>query len=370
MKLNVDLRHAFVGSGIGNYKRNIIQNLSRFKDVEITGCFNIARKISKKNYQWFDSNLICSYIPDKLIYGKWHIPIYYESMFRSVPDLNLFLTYGIPNVKYRKPVICTIHDLIILKAQNERTSFIEKHERILRHSVNNSMHILTVSNSSREDISEYFRIPKEKISIVHNGIDFKQYNAKISNEIRDSIRRKYNLPDFYILYLGGYRKHKNIESLLKAYSCLNEKERKVHKLVITNHAPILQKQASELGISEDVVFTGFVDESDKAAIYQMASMVYYASYYEGWGVPILEAQASGVPVLTSSISSMPEASGGCAVLINPYKIDEIIEGMRELLNNQTYSKDLVNRGINNARQYTWKRGANELYNLIKTEFEL
>ena len=302
MKINIDIRNSFNHTGIGNYKRNLVRRLENYNNIEIQACYNYSRHLCNIDSLFFNCKIKKSYIPDKLVYNKFHFPIYYESMFGGNVDLNLFLTFLLPNVRFRKPVISTIHDLIILKARNESDSFIKLHESQLNNTITKSCHILTVSEASRIDICDYFKIPIENISIVHNGINFTELNKEVSDEDKTIIRKKYNLPDQYILYFGGYRRHKNIENLIKAYSKLTINERKKYKLVITNKSEILMKMASDYGLSNDIVFTGFIDECDKIIIYNMALMLFYASFYEGFGVPILEAQACNIPVITSSIS--------------------------------------------------------------------
>lgn len=365
MKINIDIRNSFNHTGIGSYKRNLVRKLENYNNIEIQGCYNYSRHLRNIDSLFFNCKIKKSYIPDKLIYNKYHLPIYYESMFGGDIDLNLFLTYLLPNVRFRKPVISTIHDLIILKAKNELNSFIELHERQLKYTISKSCHIITVSEASKVDICEYFNIPTENISIVHNGIDFTELNKPISNEEIKVIQKKYNLPDRYILYFGGYRKHKNIENLIKAYSKLTVNERKNYKLVITNKSEILMKMADDYGLSNDIIFTGFIDECDKTAVYKMALMVFYASFYEGFGVPILEAQACRIPVITSSVSSMPEAAGGAALLVNPYSIDDIVNSIRELLYNNPLKEKLIMKGVKNAKMYTWEKAAEELYSVLK-----
>ena len=167
------------------------------------------------------------------------------------------------------------------------------------------------------------------------------------------------------LYFGGYRKHKNIESLLKAYSLLSDVEKKNLKVVITNKNKELIQLANELHIDKNVCFTGFIDDSDKFILYKTAKMVYYASLCEGWGVPILESQICKTPVITSNLSSMPEASGGYAMLVNPYSVDEIVDAIRQLDKGFVLLDELLDKGYMNARKYTWDKSADELYNVLR-----
>ena len=369
MKINIDLKEAFGFGGITNYKRNISLGISKFSDVKLVGCYNWSRLATKDKYTWFNGKLNKSIIPDQLVYkfaekNNWNFPFSYEIMMNSQAELNLFLTYRIPHVTFKAPLISAIHDIILLKTNAESDYAKEEHEAILRNTISKSHQLLTVSESAKSDIVDYFNINPDNVHIVHNGIDHHQFEEELSPERRLYISNKYNLPDKFILYFGGYRAHKNIERLLAAYSLLSSTIRKDLKLVITNRNQKLQKLAADLKISEDVIFTAFIDESDKCAIYKSAYMVYYASLYEGFGVPILEAQMSKVPVITSNTSSLPEASGGFAELVNPCSVDEIYCAMMELISDSAKRNYLVQNGYNNALQYTWERGAKELHDVL------
>lgn len=370
MKINIDFREAFGFGGITNYKRQLGIALSRLSDVDLVGCYNWSRLATKDKYHWFDGKINRSYIPDQLVYRyaeihNWQLPISYEFMMNSRADFNLFLTYRTPHVSFNAPLISTIHDIILLKTDTEAQALKARHEAILMHTISNSYNILTVSRSAKSDLVDYFDINPDKIHIVHNGIIHNQFADELTEEKKKTLSIKYGLPERFILYFGGYRIHKNIERLLQAYALLAPPLRKELKLVITNKNNNLQKLAAELNISEDITFTTFIDEEDKCALYQSAEMVYYASLYEGFGMPILEAQMSKVPVITSNTSSLPEASGGFAIHVDPYSIDDIYNAILELYSNSEKRDYFIKNGYKNALQYTWERGAKELHDVLK-----
>lgn len=371
MKINLDIHGASKAtSGISNFKIELISHLlQKYSDVAVRGCFCLNRNEKKADFSWLKNKEIKkSLFPDKLIFNdKCHIPISYESLFGADISLNLFLSYLVPFMNFKKPLISTIHDLIVLKTKVESDDFITNHRKRLEYATKKSNHILTVSESSKIDICNYFHVDSKDISIVHNGLNVNDLILEDCNQDEiANLRIKYKLPEEdFILYFGGYRKHKNIERLLKAYSLLSEVEQKNLKVVITNKSQELIRLANELHIDKNVFFTGFIDECDKFILYKTAKMLYYVSLYEGWGVPILEAQICKTPVITSNISSMPEASGGYAMLINPYSVDDIVDAIRELDKGSVLLKDLLNKGYINAKKYTWDKSADELYNVLK-----
>lgn len=364
MKINYDLRTANGFGGISSYKRNIAKELVKLDEATVIGCYNKARGLSKNDYKWFDGDLVESIIPDRFMYKTRMLNgIYYETIMHSPADINYFGTYLLPNAKFKAPTISTIHDIILLKTDVESTEVVERHKMVLKETIKKSSAIFTVSNSSKMDLCDIFNLKPENVHIVHNGIDICKY-TDIIEEKKPEIRNKYALPSKYIIYLGGYRKHKNIESLLYAYSMLPIRIKNEISIVVTNTSNELKRLASELKIENNVCFTGFVDEEDKPYLYGMAELSYYASFYEGFGVPVLEAQASRIPVLTSNISSMPEASGGAALLVDPNSVSEIRDAILEGLENANLRSKLIEQGFINAQKYTWKESAKELFDAI------
>lgn len=366
MKINIDLRNAsWMGGGISNYVRQLSSRLIRYSDLDIVGCFNMDLKKNKSNYKWFKGNLHASFLGDRIVYNS-HVfkSLSYESIMRSIPDLNIFLTYRLPYVKFKSPTVATIHDIILLRGNYGEISLAQSYGEILQHTISKVDRLLTVSSFSKQDIVDYFNFDPHKIFVVHNGIDWENcINNTTPHRLLD-VKIKYNLPEKFILYFGAYRKHKNIEHLLQVYATLPKEFRNEVKLVITSKVKELLQLACSLKIFDDVIFTGFVDEKDKFALYKSASLVYYASYYEGFGVPIIEAQSCKVPVITSNTSSMPEASGGNAILVDPYSIDEIRDAIISYFADPKEYKGLIDAGFVNAQKYTWENSVQELHDFI------
>lgn len=365
MKVNIDLRYSLGYGGISNYIRNIATIMSMNKKIECTGCNFWYHNRNRETYSWFRGDIKESLIPEKLtnIY-KLGLPIPYELATGSFADINLFLTYRIPKMWYSRPVVSTIHDIILLKAKTESDAIIAEHKRILRNSIQKSQKIITVSEASKKDIEEYFCIPSDRIGIVHNGIDFNYFDEEISDEELQRVKDKYNLPQHFILNFGAYRKHKNIERLIVSYARIPETIKKDVKLVLTRSSKEIDDLVASMKLGQYVTFTGFIEEDDKKTLYKLADVIYYASLYEGFGVPVIEAQACGTPVLTSNISSLPEAAGGAAVLVNPYSEEEISDGLIRLLEDTHLRENLISKGKINSRQYSWNRACSELEQIL------
>lgn len=369
MTCNIDLHRSHGIGGISNYIRQISSNINQNSSHEFNGCSFWYKKISRIDYCWFNGPMHLSVIPERLVYSSpFQLPVNYETLLNSPSDLNIFLTYQLPNVKFKAPVVSTIHDIILLKTDCEPRKIIETHKKILNRTINQSKYILTVSEASKRDLIEYFGINSDNIFIIHNGIDQEKFRIEYSRDEIEHVIEKYDLPNKFILNLGSYRKHKNIERLIEAYASLPKTFRQEIKLVLTNSHSEINNLIEKFSLNDDVRFIGFVAESDKPIIFKLASLTYYASLYEGFGVPIIESQAVGTPVLTSKTSSLPEAAGGAAILVDPYDVEEIASSIEEYFNNKKLKEDLISKGWDNAKLYTWERSRkefNEFLNSLK-----
>lgn len=360
IKVNIDLNRSLGYYGIANYKREISRRLVNDEKYAFYGCKFWKRSEKRCDHSWFQGQMKYSLLPE-FITSKTNLslPFTYEYCMGSKVDVNIFFTYLLPCLRFEDPVIATIHDIILLKANSETKEVIDEHKRILENTVKHSSYILTVSEASKRDICDYFNVSKNNVGIVHNGLNQDYLNFKATEEGLRFVRNKYGLPENFILYFGGYRVHKNIENLLYAYAKLPKDVKQELKIVLLKHHPNIDNIISELHIEDDVTFIGFVDESDKYSVYALSKMVYYASLYEGFGVPVIEAQAVGVPVITSNTSSMPEASGGAAMLVDPHDADAIKNAILDLVDDKTLCSRLIAEGKKNASQYTWERSVHE-----------
>ena len=185
------------------------------------------------------------------------------------------------------------------------------------------------------------------------------------------LKKKYSLPENYLLYLGTIEPRKNLVNVLKAFAKFKEKDKKM-KLVISGKLGWKSENIPELienlGIKDDIIFTGYVDENDKVLIYKLAQIFLFPSIYEGFGMPILEAMAAGIPVITSNCSSMPEVVGEAGILINPNSYDEISNAIENIINEDDKSlQKRITLGIERSRNFTWEKSSKQLekiYNSI------
>lgn len=247
--------------------------------------------------------------------------------------------------------------------------------------------IIAVSKATKEDLVKRVGLSPDKVSVIYEGYD-KDLFKPIKGDALINTLRYYNLqPKTYLLFVGTVQPRKNLERLIRAFA-------KFHlrgglKLVIAgskgwlsdeiyNAAAIVNQRykkrsdviasdyelPKKLGIEGRVKFLGYVPEKDLPALYSGAVALTFPSLFEGFGLPILEAQASGCPVLTSNISSMPEVAGKGAVYVDPYSVDDIVEGMEKVQNSKVKSQN-IKAGFENIKRFSWEKCARETLEVLE-----
>lgn len=228
-----------------------------------------------------------------------------------------------------------------------------------------SAHILTLSEVSKFDIETQLNIPADKITVTHLAAD-EQYHPRLGAERDAAVRANYDLPDRYILYLGGFDLRKNLGLLLAAYSYVMSAEGDQVPLVIAGKEPAwreplfpnMRAYAAEIGIADNVKWIGFVPDEDKPALYRMADVFVWSSFYEGFGLPLLEALASGTPVVALDVEINQEIVGDGAFLVkdDPRKMAGAILA---LLGQQPLRDTMINQGLARATHFNWRKTAKE-----------
>lgn len=368
MKININLQPVNnQGSGIAKFANELIHYLSQIECYDLQGVFSYVRRIKRHDLNRFNFPIHYSYIPYKIVYSDLinkRLPINYSHIAGRKADINLFFTYQIPRVKFSGLTISTIHDVIPLKTEVESESLKIKYLKTIQYTAEHSDYIITVSESSKKDIIEVLNYDKNKIIVIPNGVHFSQYYQKYTDAQINNIKNKYNLPKKFILYMGGMRKHKNVDNLIKAYSLLKQSIKEEYHLVISQGTSELRQLTEQLGLKDLIHFTPFIEEEDKVIVYKSASLFTFISSYEGFGIPIIEAQAAGVPVLTSSISSLHEIGKGNSIQVPPNDISAIQRELENILENEDLQHDLVKKGLINAQKYSWDSAGEKLKSFI------
>lgn len=284
------------------------------------------------------------------------------SLLRSLrPDLVHFPHFSHP-VLWNGKFVVTIHDLT-LSQYAERGGLLKKYayRSVISHAAKRSSKILTVSDFVKADISKTLKIPKNKIVTTYNGVD--SGFCKITNPRSLKQIEKYAIDKPYLLYVGQWREHKNLLRLIDAFYQIANLEKYTGKLdlVFAGRAdpkfPQLFKRVRELGLEKSVKFTGFVDDGDLPILYNNAEAFVFPSLAEGFGIPGLEAQSCGTPLIASNTGFFNEIFGDGAHYFDPENIPDIAEKIIEVLENHHLKSGLIEQGFENAKRFTWDQTA-------------
>jgi glycosyltransferase involved in cell wall biosynthesis len=348
MKIAIDvspLHSAHQYRGIGSYTRNLIGSL---------------KAIDKKNEYFLIANdkELNRLKPDIV-----HYP-YFDFFQLTLPLMR------------EKPTIVTIYDVIPLIFPEHFPPGLKGRVKleIQKHSLNGVKAIITISEASKKDIIKYLEVPKEKVFVTYlaPGKEFKKFQPKAGPPLAEKIRQKYHLPEVFVFYVGDVNWHKNIPGLIKVMAKINP----AVSLVLAGKAFMDEelKETKEIlqlikepNLINRVKLLGYLPESELVAIYNLASVYCQPSFYEGFGLPVLEAMACGCPVVAAKAGSLPEICKEAAIMIDPYDISDIARGINRVVENKSIRNDLINKGFKQENKFSWEKTAREtlaVYNRV------
>jgi glycosyltransferase involved in cell wall biosynthesis len=355
LKIAIDARK-LRDYGIGTYVRNLLRHLAR-----IDGATDYVVLCRETDCRWvgeLGANFrpIAENSPGYSIREQFRVPL---DLRRERVDLFHAPHYVLPPLTPCKSVV-TIHDCIHLRFPQYVRRLGRAYARgSLWLATHQSNRILTVSEASKRDILDYFHVPPPKIDVIYNGID-ERFSTPPPEEDVARVRERYQLDHPFILYAGNIKPHKNLERTIEAFHLLRRKgEFDEVKLVIIGDEiakyAALRHAVHRHKLHKYVRFFGFVPDRTLAILYRLSAVFVFPSLYEGFGLPPLEAMASGTPVITSNVSSLPEVVGDAALLIDPLQPDAIADAMGRVLTDATLRASLSARGLERAHHFSWER---------------
>ena len=355
MRIAIDARK-LRDYGIGTYVRNLLRHLSRIDQATeyVVLCRDSDCELVGALGENFRSVPEAS--PGYSVREQITVPL---DLRRERADLFHAPHYVLPALTPCKSVV-TIHDCIHLRFPQYLRRLGYAYARgSLWLATHRSNRILTVSEASKRDILDYFSVPPEKIDVIYNGID-ERFSTPPPEEDVARVRERYQLDDPFILYAGNIKPHKNLERTIEAFHLLRRGGQfEQVKLVIIGDEiakyAALRHAVHRHKLHKYVRFFGFVPDRTLAILYRLAAVFVFPSLYEGFGLPPLEAMASGTPVITSNVSSLPEVVGDAALLVDPLQPEAIADAMRRVLTDSALRDDLRARGLARARQFSWER---------------
>lgn len=360
MRVAIDIRR--VGSfGIGTYIRNVVRTLARVGPQHEYVLIGQPERFAELGD--LPRNFTCVPLPH--LERALHVYFAFDNIVkRERCDI-----VHVPHMFWRpramsRPYLVTAHDVLTyMFPRRDRSTFRRLFHKWLSHrALSGASRVLAVSNFTRSEIVRYFRIPEEKIEVIHNAIDerFRLGHATDADRLLIAERYQVNYP--FLLYAGNIKPHKNLVRIIEAFSVLKAELKKEGKfpdlkLIIIGDElskhPDLRRTVIRSGVERDVRFLGFVSIDTLRIFYDLAKVFVFPSLYEGFGLPPLEAMALGTPVVTSNTSSLPEVVGQAAVLINPENVFEITRALRRVLLDQELRERLKAAAIEQSQRFSW-----------------
>ncbi len=284
-------------------------------------------------------------------------------LWRDRLDLFHATHYVIPPLARARAVV-TIHDIIhVLYPQflPHRAALIYARVMI-RRALRRADRIITVSNNSKRDLVDYFGISPARIEVIYNGVAGR-FRADLPRAESERVALKYGLPRPYLLFLGGEKPHKNVRNVLRAFAEARRARALPHALVLAGPMPKNRSRVealiAALDLGAHVTRPGVVPEEDLPGLFAGADAFLYPTLYEGFGLPVAEAMACGVPVLTSSTSALQEIAGGYAYLVDPMDVDAIARGIVDLATDPERRREYAELGRRRAADFSWERAAEQ-----------
>jgi glycosyltransferase involved in cell wall biosynthesis len=365
VRIGIDVRklHDF---GIGTYIRNLLRQLARL-DRE-TEYVLLSRPEDQPALGSLGENFrsVSETAGNYSVAEQVRVP---WALKRERVDLFHAPHYVLPPLVHCKSVV-TIHDCIhLMFPQYLPNRLAHSYARMsIAMAAKRATRVLTVSQSSKRDILKFVDVPSDKIDVIYNAYD-ERFGIEPREEDVVRVRERYQLHGEFVLYAGNVKPHKNLARLIEAFHHVRNRGLDHLKLVligddISKYAS-LRRAVHQHQLHKYVRFLGYLPEETLAVMYCLAGVFVFPSLYEGFGLPPLEAMASGTPVVTSNVSSLPEVAGDAALLVDPYDPTSIADGIYTVLTDVSVRRDLRQRGLARARQFSWEtsvRRVREIYN--------
>jgi len=292
-------------------------------------------------------------IKPRKFWTQFRLPL---DLYLHKPRSDVFFTPGHYAPRWSPvPTVITVMDLGYLwfpeqftkKDLYQLTTWTER-------SIKSASHIFAISESTKNDIIKAYKIDPEKITVTYPGYDEERFNTGVKDQESKRVKEKYNIKSDYVLFLSTLKPSKNIEGLLEAFKHIISHVSHI-TLVIAGkkgwlYETILQK-VKDLGLERRVIFTDFVSDKDVPALMAGARVFVLPSFWEGFGIPVVEAMACGVPVVVSNAGSLPEVIGGAGIIVDPYDSEDIARGIKEALSDKN---KLEQRGLKQVKKFSWE----------------
>ncbi len=359
MRIAIDARgiNWYSGTGIGTYTENVLKNLLNIDEENFYQIYWSGENF--EGYAKDNSNIVLCSKKHQRFFQEHFFPVNLKSEnidLYHIPQNGIGLS---ANINCKK--IVTIHDLIpYIMPETVGRGYLLKFLKEMPEIIDESLGIITVSEYSKKDVLKFFPIDESKIYVTPLAADAK-YTPMDKEKCKAIIKEKYGIDKPFLLYIGGFSERKNVRSLITSFAKVMEHSSKEYNLVIVGSyrdaSQELVKLKDSLNMQDYIKFTGFAPDEDLPIYYNACEAFVYPSFYEGFGLPPLEAMNCGTPVITTKVTSIPEVVGDGGLLIDPYKEKDLQYAMELLLGSETLRAEYSRLGLERAKLYSWENTA-------------
>lgn len=369
LRIGYDAKRVFHNfRGLGNYARNLLQGLYQSYPennyILYTPPFSDTRALDWKNkYSNFDVRTP-KFPFDGVLSSVWRS--FFLSSMSEKDNLDIFhglsneLPQGIEKTRIKKVV--TIHDLLFLRYPHffpwiDRVIYLNK----IKSCCQKADVIIAICKQTKNDIIEMIGVSEDKIKVIYQSCHPKFYST-LETSIISLVLSKFSIDTPYILYVGALVERKNISSLIQSFALIYKNH--PHKLVLAGEGGYrnnLQREIQDYNLEDRVIITGYVDRNDLPALYQGAELFVFPSFFEGFGIPIIEALFSRVPVITNRGSCFPETGGPTTCYVNCSSPEELSEAMNKYLADPNLREETINQGRDYAEKFHWRNTSKEIH---------
>jgi len=372
MRIGFDAKRAFLNdTGLGNYSRDAIRVLSHF--YTDNKYFLYTPKEKENSRLDFLDNRANTFVRtpqsllNKTLKSYWRSKSIVRDLFTNKIDIYHGLSHELPlgiektNIK----TVVTIHDLIFIRYPHLfRTIDRKIYYKKFKSACQRADKIIAISQQTKKDIIDFFYIPEEKIEVVYQGCNA-IFHHPITDNTKQAVQEKYNVPKDYLLSVGSIEERKNLLTILNTL-----KELPNQKLVVIGNGKAYKIKClrfiSKHNLSNRVLFLSDLNLDEMASIYQNAQMLIYPSIFEGFGIPILEALFSKTPVITSKDGCFTEVGGAFSKYINPLSVEQMKEAIIEIINSNEIQEKMKIKGLEHAQNFTDDKIADNLMKVYNT----
>jgi len=379
MNIGFDAKRAFHnGTGLGHYSRSLLQSLSDYYPEHQYYLFNPKPGSFTVNGSKLEEVLPAGWL-SKLFSSAWRSSWVKKDLLRLKIGLYHGLSHEIP-IGIRQTGIksvVTIHDLIHERYPEQYNAIdVKIYQRKFRYACDQADRVIAISEQTKRDIIEFYKIPAEKITVCYQSCN-PAFGITVSEEEKRKVKERYGLPEQFFLSVGSVIERKNLLNSCKAIFLLrNEMD---IPLVVIGDGGKYKQQVKDFvlqnGLEKKVIFlsekpsarssASFKSAADFPAIYQSATAMIYPSFFEGFGIPVLEALWSRLPVITSDASCLPEAGGDGAFYVNPASAEDIATGMKKIVSDKKFAADMIEKGWAHAQKFSPQQCAEAIMNVYK-----